>query len=191
MKKIIDELKNIEEDFFELNQENKTAYMKLQFDKVSDVFDVNAITKTPVLSDDFTAWVKSSFDYAPRKYKIHLDVSFNDLEGYDKEELKNIFTKNIFLEAQKALNATLTKNRIAFGLIALGVSLFAAMLLVKNLWEGGGLIKNVVEYVMDIGTTVTFWEAMTILIVENKEKRDLYGNLIKRYDSINFHEKTN
>ena len=42
---------------------------------------------------------------------------------------------------------------------------------------------------MDIGTTVTFWEALTILIVENKEKSDITMNLIKRYGNINFHQK--
>ena len=189
MKKIIKEFMNIEEEFFELDHEKKIAHLQLEFKKPSDIFDVNAKTKKPVLNDEFADWVKSSFEYAPRKYKINLEIVFDDLEGYDEEELEKIFFSNIMLEAKKANNQTIAKNKIALGLIGLGVVFFVIMMLVTNLWQNGGIAKDIIAYVMDIGTTVTFWEAMTILIVENKEKRDLYRDLIKRYDAITFRKR--
>jgi len=189
MNKIVKEFKNIEEEFFELDHDNKIAYLKLEFNKVSEIFDVNAITKKPVLNDEFIDWVKSSFKYAPRKYKINLKVEFDDLEGYSEEDLNKIFMSNIMLEAKRIYNDTLDKNKIAFSLIGLGIVFFIIMLLVTNLWENGGIIKDIIKYIMDIGTTVTIWEAMSILIVENKENRNVNSNLIKRYDSISFIKK--
>lgn len=180
---------NIEEEFFTLDHEKKVAYLQLEFKKPSDIFDVNAITKKPVLNDEFADWIKSSFEYAPRKYKINLEIVFDDLEGYDQDELQKIFFSNIMLEAKKANNQTIAKSKIALGLIGLGVVFFVIMMLVTNLWQNGGIAKDIIAYVMDIGTTVTFWEAMTILIVENKEKRDLYRDLIKRYDAITFRKR--
>ena len=189
MNKKLEKFLNIEDDFFELDHEKKVAFLKLEFEKPSAIFDTNAVTKKPVLSDEFMDWVKSSFEYAPRKYKINLEVLFDDTEGYDEEELKKIFVANVILEAKKAHNETLTQNRIAWKLVGLGVIFFTIMMLVTNLWTDGGVVKNIVSYIMDIGTTVTFWEAMTVLIVKNKEKRDLYGNLIRRYDSVSFCKK--
>ena len=184
-----EEFKNIEEYFFELDKENEKAKMRLEFDKPSDIFDINAITKIPVLSDDFLDWVKSCFDYAPKGYRIDLEISFNDLEGYEEKELKEIFEKNILLEAKKAIKETISKNKIAIGLMITGLIFLVSMIALLSFWKDGGVIKEIVSYIFDIATTVTLWESMTILIVENKEKRDLYKNLIKKYDSISFTKK--
>lgn len=189
MEKLLELYKNVESDFFELDHEKRKAFMKLEFNKPSDIFDRNVITKIPVLSDEFLSWVRASFEYAPRKYKIDLDISFDDMEGYEEEQLKRIFFKNMFLEAKKSLNQRNLKNRIAIGLVATGLISLVSMILLLALWENGGLGKEVVSYVFDIATTVTLWEALTILIVENQEKRNLTKNLVKKYDSISFHKK--
>lgn len=187
MAELIENFNNIENEFFELDHEKKIALMRLNFDKPSDIFDTNAITKLPVLSDDFIDWVKASFEYAPKKYTIDLDVSFKDMEGYSEEELKSIFFKNMILESKKAVKKISLKNKIAISLIIIGVTLLVGMILLLSLWKDGGALKEVISYVLDIATTVTIWEAMNILIVENKERRTYYKNLIKRYGDIKFH----
>ena len=189
MGEIKEKFENIENEFFELDHENKKALMRLEFEKPSDIFDKNAITKIPVLSDDFIEWVKSAFGYAPSKYKIDLVISFNDLESYSEEELRNIFFKNIILEGKKALEDNVSKNKIALGLIGLGTLFLIGMILLKGFWTDGGVFEEIVSYILDIACTVTIWEALTILIVENKEKRDLAKNLIKKFDSISFIKK--
>ena len=184
MKKKIKEYMGIEKDFFELDKEKKIAYMKLEFSKPSDIFDLNSISKIPILSDDFIDWVSSSFDMAPRGYKIDLEVLFDDLEGYDNDKLQKIFRKNMMLEFKKTQGKAHTKNLIAYSLIGLGVIFFITMLLITNLWKDGGVAKDIFTYIADIATTVTFWEAMTILVVENKERRSYMKNLYSRFDNI-------
>ncbi len=189
MPNLLRRYQNIESEFFELDQENKKALMKLEFDKPSSIFDKNSVTKIPVLSDEFLSWIIASFEYAPKNYKIDLDIAFENMENYNGEELKDIFFKNMILEAKTKFNETTRKNKIAIGFIITGLISLIAMILMNSLWQDGGVVKEIVSYVFDIATTVSFWEAMTILIVENKEKRELTKNLIKKFDSIHFHKK--
>ena len=49
------------------------------------------------------------------------------------------------------------------------------------------LAKEIISYIFDISVTVTFWEALTILIVENKEKRKTDIEILKRFKTIKFH----
>ena len=189
MGRLFKRYKNIEDEFFDLDHENKKALMKLEFEKPSDIFDKNAVTKLPVLSDDFLDWVLACFEYAPHNYKIDLDIAFTEMEGYSEEQLKDIFFKNMVLEGKKSLKTTHVKNFIALGLAITGLVLLISMILLMSLWNDGGIAKEVISYIFDIATTVTFWEAMTIWIVENKEKRELTGRFVRKYDSITFHKK--
>ena len=189
MANILEDYKNIEESFFALDHENKTVSIPLVFEKPSDIFDINAITKTPVFNDDFLEWIFASFQYSPRRYKVDLDISFQDLEGYKEEDLKKIFYKNIFLDAKKNQKESTFKNKIAIGLVITGVFSLTAMILLMSLWKDGGIVKEIISYIFDIAVTVTLWEAMTILIVDKKEKREFCTNLLKRFHSISFHKK--
>ena len=189
MTKLIKSIENIENEFFELDHDNKIANMYLSFNKPSDIFDNNAITKTKVLSDDFIEWIKCSLMYAPRKYKINLHVEFDDMEEYSSEELKDIFIKNTMLEAKRSFHSTITMNKIAISLIIIGIILFGIMLSVNLLWKSESVAKQIISYVMDIGTTVTFWEALTILIVQNKERGDLTKDLLRKFGKIEFMKK--
>ena len=188
-KTLAKDFKNIENEFFDLDERNKKAHLRLQFDKLSDIIDTNAITKTPVLSDEFFEWMKAAVLYAPRNYKVDLDVALNDMGGYGEEQLVDIFYKNILLESKKGWNHSITKNKIAIGLICLGLVLLIIMLLILGFWTDGGTVREVVAYVLDIMVTVTFWEAMTILIVENKMRIDMRNKLVRKYDRIRFFKK--
>ena len=189
MNKIVDEIKNINKEFFDVDEEKKEVSVVLEYEKPSDIFDQKAITKIPMLSDDFVSWLQESFEYAPRDHKINLDIAFDDMDGYSEEELQNILKKNLLLEAHRMLKATSLKNRIAFILVGIGIVAFIAMLIITNLWIDDSVAKQIFSYISDIAVTVTFWEAMTILIVENAEKTNYYNNLRKGYNRITFHKK--
>ena len=182
----IKEAANIEESFFDIDTVNNTAKIVLEFERPEDIFDTNYISKTPVLSDDFSEWIRSAFRLVSSKYKIDLTVRFDDMENYTEDELREIFRKNIDLEFKSNFIANRSKNRIAFSLIGIGVAFFMAMLLINNLWDSASVWKDVFVYISDIATTVTFWEAMTILVVEQKEKRAYLKDLRTRFSSIRF-----
>ena len=183
------EIANIEESFFDIDEGDKTAKIVLEFRQPEDIFDKNYITKTPVLSDDFMEWIGSAFDLVPSKYKIDLAVRFEDMGQYDEEELRDVFRKNMELEFKSKFSASRRRNRVAYSLIGVGVAFFLAMMLVNNLWDSTSVWKDIFVYISDIATTVTFWEAMTILVVEQKEKRAYLKNLTSRFSAIRFVRK--
>lgn len=189
MNKKINDFINLEEEFFDLDKENKVANMKLEFNSPDEIFDKNSITKTPVFNDEFTEWMQAAFEYTPKGYKIALDVAFNDMGKYTSEDLKDFFLKNTALEFKRSQRKMSLKNKIAFILIGLGLILLVSLLLVTALWKDGGTPKEIFTYVFDIATTVTFWEALTILVVENTERRNYMKSLLKKFKSINFHKK--
>ena len=183
---MIKKYKNIENDFFKIDEELKIAHIEIAFKSPSDIFDMNYLSKTPVFSDDFIDWIGSAFKIIPRKYKIALTVSFDDMGELTKNQMMDIFTKNIILEYKSRRSAVKKKNRIAYGLIGVGIVLFVAMIAITRLWQGESLAKEIFTYVSDIAATVTFWEALTILVVEAHEERSYAAGLIKRFDSIEF-----
>jgi len=182
----IKEIANIEKSFFDIDENAKVARIVLEFDSPEDIFDKNYITKTQVLSDDFSEWIASAFELVSPKYKIDLTIRFKDMGDYTGDDLSEIFRKNIDLEFKSKFVANRKKNQIAYSLIGVGVALFFAMMLISRLWDTDSVWKDVFVYISDIATTVTLWEAMTILVVEQKEKRAYLRNLRSRFTEIRF-----
>lgn len=180
---------NIEEEFFEIDKEKKLAKISLSFDRVSEIFDLNYISKMPVLSDDFMEWITSAFSIIPSRYKIQVSISFGDYEGYSEQQLNDIFWKNIVLSAKSKRDSQRKRNSIAYGLIAAGIVLFAGMILTEINWDTESVMKPIISYVSDIATTVAFWEAMTILIVERKEQRSYLISVEKRFAGVKFEKQ--
>ena len=185
------EIANIEKSFFDVDDEAKVARITLEFERAEDIFDENYISKTPVLSDDFIDWIGSVFTLVSDKYKIDLTVNFKDMGGYTEDNLSDIFRKNIELELKSRFKENRKRNRVAYGLIFVGVMFFFAMMLINRLWDTESVWKEIFVYISDIATTVTFWEAMTILVVEQKEKRAYIKNLRSRFSSIRFASNIN
>lgn len=110
------------------------------------------------------------------------------MEEYSETSLLKYFYKNLLLETKKSIRNSLSKNRIALGLILIGLASLISMILLLSLWKSGGVAREIFSYIFDKATTVTLWEAMCILLVENKEKRDYRTNLLHKFNSISFHK---
>ncbi|MDY5440635.1 MAG: hypothetical protein SPG64_00175 [Candidatus Enteromonas sp.] len=186
MKRLPSELIDIESHFFDIDSKTGIAHMKLHFDSPSDLFEENSVTKIPVFKDDFLEWIDFVMEYTPKKTKIQLEVTFSDWGGYTKEEIERIFYANLGLEFKKNFREARGKNVLAFSLMGIGALFFIAYFVMSLLWTEGGIASEMVKYITDSATCVVFWEALTILVVENKERRDGVKRLMKRFHSISF-----
>ena len=189
IKKTLKLYNNIESEFFDIDKEKKQAFIKLSFNKPSDIFDINFISKKPVLSDDFMDWIRSCYNLVPRKYKINLDVEFEDMEEYDDETLKDIFVKNIMLEAKSLQEKNKSRNNVGWVLTGMGLVFLLSMIFIEFLWKEESLLRTIFAYVSDILATVTLWEALTLLVVERYENRMEKQDLALRFHSISFTKK--
>jgi hypothetical protein len=93
------------------------------------------------------------------------------------------------LEFKRIEKMASKKNHIAIWLIMLGVLLLVSTIFLTGFWTEDGVIKQVVTYILDIATTVTIWEALTILVVDTTERRSNIKNIYSRVKSISFQEK--
>ena len=186
MNKPLQELATIENRFFEIDEETGIAKMKLHFSSPSELFEENTVTKIPVFTDDFLVWLDFALEYTPRKTKIALDIAFSDWGGYTEEEIQAIFRANMGLEIKRNLRGYSEKKNLAYSLFGIGIVFFLAMVLMSLFWKEGGILEEMIRYVADVATCVTFWEAIYILVVENKERRTKVKSLLKRFHSISF-----
>lgn len=189
-KKIIKKFE-VEREFFDIDDENKRTNFNLEFSSPEDIFDPNLKLGVPALSDDFVEWLKEALEYSPKKYKIDLNVTFDDLGEYTEEELKFIFQKNMMLEYKKMKRNEFSKNRLAYSLIGVGIVLLISTFTILSMWKNIGLIYEIFSYILDIATTVVFWEALTILLVEGRERKFYLKQIITRFDKVVFKKKDN
>lgn len=187
-KKIIKNFE-IEREFFDIDDENKRTNFNLEFSSPKDIFDPNLKSGVPALSDDFIEWLKESLEYSPKKYKIDLNVIFDDLGEYTEEELAIIFQKNMMLEYKRMKRNKFSKNCLAYSLIAIGIILLISMVTILSMWKNAGLFYEIVSYILDIATTVVFWEALTILLVEGRERKFYIMQIITKFDKVVFKKK--
>lgn len=184
--RLLEEYKSIENDFFEIDHENKIAKVEIDYDKPSDIYDKNCLTKTPLFSDDFDEWVKTVFDLVPNKYKIDLTVRFSDMENETEESLKRSFEKNIMLQFKSVREEKRSRDFLAYGLLVFGAVFFVAMMLVGRLWAEESIGHDIFFYIFDIFTTVLFWEAAGILLVQNREWNKRMRDYGTRFTSVRF-----
>ena len=180
---------SIHEDFFQLDKENKLARIDLAFDRPSDIFTQTVQAGIPVLSREFLAWLMNAFDYIPDRYKLDISVSFSDMEGYSEGRLEEIFRKNLLLELRVLGQKRHRRNRLALILCAIGIAFILLTAWLNRLWTNEGTVKDIVLFTLDVASTVPFWGAMNIYLVEGSEKRKTAANIRKRFNSISFCRK--
>ena len=184
--KFEEKYKRIEEEFFTLDKENNIANISLEFNNPSEIFDLNYVTKTPILNDELTERIYSIFELVPNRYKINLNICFDSLEGYKEEELLDIFKKNILLEYKKLINSQHRQRRIALSFLGSGILVLIITLLLTFLWKDVGVLKDFIAYILDVIVYVVMWEAVTILVVDSRERNFKIKNAIKRFNKITF-----
>ena len=185
---LIHELKEIEGQFFELDEEKRIAHVRLRLDKASDMFDESYAAKRPVMSADFLEQIGNVFRMISPKYKIDLDIQIDDPEAYGEAELQQLFRDNILLEYESHRRESQGNNRIAAGLLAVGIISLILMMVIDNSWPDEGFVRDVFFYITDIAATVTIWEALEILLVENRARRIYIRGHATRFHRIAFHQ---
>ena len=184
------EAREIHKEFFELDEDESIAHIQMEYENPSEIFDQNILTKIPRMSIDFIDMVIGAFELVPNKFKLDILVRFDDMEGYSRDELEEIYRKNIMLEIGILKRREDGQNKLALTLCALGLIFFFVSIYVGSVWTDGGTAADIVAFVLDILATVPFWGATEIFVVDGNEKRQTASNLAKRFHKITFEEKT-
>ena len=122
-----------------------------------------------------------------KNLKLRADGPIASKFIYTEEALRDIFRKNLLLSGNSHFQAVRSRYHIAYGLIAAGILSFITMMLLGRVWEIDSFWHDIFFYFLNIATTVLFWEAAGILLVETREHRSIFRGYRERFSSISFH----
>ena len=138
------------------------------------------------MSSEFVDSIKDTLKMIPMKYKIDLTVRFSDPDGCSEQMLTDILMKNLRLQVGKASREIRRKDLIAVLLIVIGAVFFTVRMLVHGVWGRDTFLNDLLYYVADLATTVTMYEALTILLLQQGEFRIDLKNIERRISSVRF-----
>jgi len=152
--------------YYNLDEKNKTATIKLKYDKVSDILDNSLDSNEYKISDGTVENIITHTKHIPKKYRIRLDLKFNDFENCNKYKLLESF--NDVLEINNYQRQRLTKIKyIKVGfLILTGIMLlfFLTYAKISKLF-GDNPRDSITSEVIDIVAWVFIWEAVTVMFL--------------------------
>ncbi|MBP1555569.1 MAG: hypothetical protein J6U30_05775 [Oscillospiraceae bacterium] len=138
------------------------------------------------MNAEFVDSIKDTLKMIPMKYRIDLTVRFSDPDGWNEQMLTDILRKNLRLQVGKASREVRRKDLIAVLLIVIGAVFFALRMLVHGVWGRDSFLNDLLYYVADLATTVTMYEALTILLLQQGEFRIDLRNIERRISSVRF-----
>lgn len=178
------ELEQVAQSFFETDEEKKIAKMVLKYEKTEDLFDPACCLLKPIVSREVLAHIGSMFGLVPNDYKVDLTLRFDDLCGYPESQLVEIIRKNFALEMRGSRTQNKNRRNLAFSFIGIGVLFFLIMIIIKRFWVADTVWNDLVFYFFDILTTVAFYQAATILVVEHREKKAIVNSMRNHFHEL-------
>ena len=184
------EWKNEEHAFFETDEAKQTAKVVLRFDRPEDLFDPIVASGTPLLRQEALASLQNVFGLVPPKYKVDLTLRFDDYGSYSEEELRDIVVKNFALELKSQEAATQRRSKLAYGFLAAGILNFLLMFTIRYVCPTETIWRELFFYLFDIVTTVSLYEAVTILSLERKGKRAIVKRMHDHFSGLHFEKSS-
>ena len=184
------EWKNEEHAFFETDEAKQTAKVVLRFDRPEDLFDPIVASGTPLLRQEALASLQNVFGLVPPKYKVDLTLRFDDYGPYAEEELKEIVVKNFVLELKRQEAAAQGRSKMAYGFLVAGILNFLLMFTTRYVWPAEAIWRELFFYLFDIVTTVSLYEAVTILNLERKEKMAVVKKMHDHFSALHIEKSS-
>lgn len=183
------EWENLEHAFFTIDEPRKIARVVLRYETPEEMFDRRCVSGTPLLSQETLAELVRVFGLLPAKYKVDLSLRFADFGTYTEERLRDIVLKNFALELKNRQSAAGKRDRLAYGFLAAGVLSFLLMFLFRRFASADSAAGELLFYLLDIGTTVLLYEAVTILSLERKEKLAALRDMHESFSALHFEKE--
>ena len=180
------EWERIDDTFFEIDEKEKIAKIVLKYEKPEDILDRTCVSEIPLLRLETLGYFRNIFGKVSPKYKVDLTLLFDDFSDYTEEQLVDILKKNMAIELKSRMSASRSRDKLAYGFIAAGVLSFLLMFLVRCVWNSETVWNELFFYLFDIITTVSLYQAVTILGLERKEKLAVVKNLHDSFSAIHF-----
>ena len=185
------------EKYFEVDRENKIIEIKFKYDKPTDALDEEiSSTKKPLFKKEVLETISEYLNMLPTGYKANIDILFDDMEGYNPEEITESLNDYLELNSYQIFRESKKKWLIASLLIFFGIMILVLKINLGMLSLLSDYAKSIFEEVVDIAAWVFIWEAVTVLFLSPSDLL-IYGigllkkiNVIKLGTENNYHTQT-
>ena len=180
------------EKYFEVDRENKIIEMKFKYAKATDALDEEiSSVKKPLFKREVLETISEYLNMLPTGYKANVDLLFDDMEGYNPEEITESLNDYLELNSFQIFRESKKKWLIAALLIFFGVMILVVKINLGNISLLSDYGKSIFEEVVDIAAWVFIWEAVTVLFLSPSDLL-IYGiGLLKKINAIKLGTESN
>ena len=176
---------------FNVDEEKKIVDLTLNYESANDVLITNLDTKVPTFDRDKFGRIKEIISEFPIDYKVNLDITIQDYNGYEPEEMLEGFNDAVELTVYSGEKDHRKKwLQTTFLLIAgILVLFFIANGVIQN-W--GGITPTAAEVlreVLDISAWVFVWQAVSLAFLTPSEDRLVSLTLKHRLNYVILRDK--
>ena len=176
------------EKYHEVDYENRTIDLELQYEKISDILENDISTKKyPKFKREVLERASEVIDTFPIDFKVNLKLKIDDLEGYKIDEVMDSFKDSL-----EMFHYATYKEKNKKWILAAIFTIVSVFLLFFKIFAGkNNMISEdgVVYEVLDIIAWVFLWEAVTVIFLSPGELREISMKLSRRLVSISFLNK--
>ena len=177
---------------FNVDEEKKLVDLTLNYESASEVLITNLDTKVPTFDRDKFGRIKEIISEFPRDYKVNLDITIQDYEGYKPEEMLEGFNDAVELTIYSGNRDNRTKwlKTIFFLIAGILVLFFIANGIIQS-WAGiSDTAAEVLREVLDISAWVFVWQAVSLAFLTPTEDRLVSTTLKHRLNNVILRDKT-
>ncbi len=176
------------EKYHEVDYENRTIDLELQYEKISDILETDISTKKyPKFKREVLERASEVIDTFPIDFKVNLKLKIDDLEGYKIDEVMDSFKDSL-----EMFHYATYKEKNKKWILAAIFTIVSVFLLFFKIFAGkNNMISEdgVVYEVLDIIAWVFLWEAVTVIFLSPGELREISMKLSRRLVSISLLNK--
>lgn len=176
------------EKYHEVDYENRTIDLELQYEKISDILENDISTKKyPKFKREVLERASEVIDTFPIDFKVNLKLKIDDLEGYKIDEVMDSFKDSL-----EMFHYATYKEKNKKWILAAIFTIVSVFLLFFKIFAGkNNMISEdgVVYEVLDIIAWVFLWEAVTVIFLSPGELREISMKLSRRLVSISLLNK--
>ena len=176
---------------FNVDEEKKLVDLTLNYETASEVLITNLDTKVPTFDRDKFSRIKEIISEFPNDYKVNLDITIQDYEGYKPEEMLEGFNDAVELTIYSGNKDNRIKWLKTIFLMIAGILVlfFIANGIIQS-WAGiSTTAAEVLREVLDISAWVFVWQAVSLAFLTPSEDRIISTTLKYRLNNVILRDK--
>lgn len=179
--------------YYSLDENNKNININFNYEKASDILDVNiGNPEYPLFKDEVLERVNSVIENNNPLYKVELNFEIEDYESYSPKNIIESFNDTLELRQYSARRKRMLKDLICAILALVGTLLLLTMVIIKQENMISDETNNeVITEIINIVAWVFIWEAAYMLFLEHSEQTKFALRIRKNVSKIALYKKGN